>query len=64
MSPGRKSQSNEAFAGPKIETESTLRSTLAPKARRASSLWSRVRMLFAHGGGSRGLQASEQDAGF
>ena len=41
-----------------------VRVSVAPKARRASSLWSRVRTCFAHGCGAGGLQAGEQNAGF
>ena len=49
--------------GPAMETESIERVSVAPKARRASSLWSRVRSDFANGRGAGGLQAGKQDAG-
>ena len=42
-SPGTAASIARSDCGPHIETESTVRVTSAPKARRASSLWSRVR---------------------
>ena len=43
MSPGTAAEMAWRDCGPEMETESRVRVSVAPKARRASSLWSRVR---------------------
>ena len=64
MSPGTVASMAWRVCGPEMEMELTVRSRVAPKARRASSLWSRGADGFADGGGAGGLEAGKEDAGF
>ena len=63
MSPGTAASMACSVCGPAIETESIVRVSVAPKARSASSLWSRVRTASRTVVVACGLQAGQQDAG-